>query len=296
MSKESATAMLNASIPAPTEGATLGGNPGLQPVPEAPKQEALESTRFAHLAKKEVELQKQRESFKKEQESLTQEREKMKAIHKKLQDFDEMKLKDPVAALKLAGFTETDLFNFIAAAEDNSTPEQKATKAAQAEINKFKEEQSKKEQEAQTKRNTEVLDSFRKDIQKQIASDKDKYEYCNYNGPLAEELIYETVAAVLEESKEVISVQEAAEMVESYYEEQDKAMSNLKKRKPKEPETVIQPQDEPLRAQVSPRPSTPSKTLSSKTTASVASTVTRKETHAEKRQRLIETLGNLGKK
>lgn len=257
----------------------------------------MESTRFAHLAKKEAELVKQRAEFKKEQETLTSEREKMKEIHQKLQQFEDMRVKDPVAALKLAGFSETDLFNFIAQAEDKSTPEEKAVRAAQAEIKKFQDEQAKKEKDAEEKRNAEAIDKFRKDISGHVASDKDKYEYCNYNGPLAEELIYETVAAVLEDSKELISVQEAAEMVESFYEEQDKAMATLKKRQPKvEATPAPEAKEEPLKSQVAARPTTPSKTLSSKTTATVGSTtIPRKETPQEKRDCLIQKLGSLGK-
>ncbi len=292
MSKEAALSALQATIPA-VAGATttLAGSPGLQPAPSEPTQE-LESTRFNHLMKKESELQRQRETFKKEQESFAKEREKMQSIQQKLQQFDEMKVKDPVAALKLAGFSETDLFNFIAASEDNSTPEERAAKAAQAEIQKFTDGQAKKEADIQARQEQEVLGTFRKNITEQITSDKDRYEYCNYHGALAEDLIYSTVEAVLKDSEEIISVEEAADMVESYYEEQDKSMSTIKKRQPKPVEQAKV--DEPLKAQVSARP--PSKTLSSRTSATVASTtITRKETSSEKKERLIQKLLNSGK-
>ena len=296
MSKESATAML-AAIPAPVTS-TPAGEPGLIPAPVV-KQET-DSTRFAHLAKKEAALVKDREAFKAEQTAHMSEKEKMKAIHQKLQDFDAMKAKDPVAALKLAGFSETDLVNFLAAGEDTSTPEERATKAAQKEIQKFRDEESKKTSDAQNKRNTDTLTQFRSDINKTISSNPDKFELCNHNGPIAEDLIYETVAAILEDGGGIISTSEAAEMVEQYYEDQYKTMSGLKKFKPApvveaptKPEmtrTVV----ESLKPEVNPRIAN-SMTLSQKTNATGASTITRKETSSEKRERLMAKLANMGK-
>ena len=302
MSKEAAMSALQATIP--TQTSTPGGSPGLQPDPAAaggtPTKAEMDSTRFAHIAKKEAELVKQRDTFKKEHETFLQEKEKMREIQKQLNDFNETKAKDPVAAMKLLGFSETDLFNFLAAQEDNIPPEERAAKAAQSEIQKFRDEQAAKEQEAINKRNDSVVSQFKQDISKTVLSDKDKYEYCNYNGPLAEELIYETVAQVYELDLKTnpdalpITAQEAADMVESYYEEEDKAMSILKKRQPKPSEEV----KEPVKADPTPAANAykqPPKTLSSKTAATVASTITRKETHAEKRARLANKLANLGK-
>ena len=298
MSKESAMQMLTSTSPAPAAPAPAG-SPGLQSAPApaaegaapaANPQPALESTRFAQLAKKEAELQKQREAFKAEQTQFMTERQKIVEIQKQLNGFNELKMKDPVAALKQMGFSETDLFNFIAAQEDKSTPEEKAAKAAQNEIQKFKDEQAKAAQEAQEAKNKQVLGQFRKNIAETITNDPEKYEYCNHYGPIAEELIYETVTAVLESDKELISVAEAAAMVEQYYEEEDKAMSSLKKRQPKAPATEAAPAPEAaLKPQVSPRPSA-GRTLSSKATASVASTVTapRNETPDQKKARLIQ--------
>ena len=279
MSKESATQMLSTAI-------TGAKTEPVAPV-ETPKTDVpLDSTRFAQLAKKEQELQKQREALRAEQDGFKSEREKFTEIRQKLEQFEEMKVKDPVAALKLAGFSEKDLYKFIAAQEDNSTPEEKAIKATQSEIAKFKEEQEKIRLEAETKRNEEVIKSFKEDITKTIKDNADKFEFCSYNGPAAEELIYDTVAQVLQDSGEVITPNEAAEMVEAYYEEQYKLMSNLKKIKPKE---------EP-KPESKPETSQPSKTLSSKVAATAASTVvTKRESPSEKKARLINKLANLGK-
>lgn len=257
--------------------------------PEAPKE--LESTRFTHLAKKESALVKERESFKREKQEFESQREKLTAAEKRVQEFEALKQKDSVAALKFAGFSDTDVMNYLAAAEDKSTPEEKAAKAAQGEIQKFRDEQTKKETEAQTKRNKEVIGKFKNDITKHISNDKDKYEYCNFNGSIAEELILETVSQVFEDTKQIISVEEAAQMVEEYYEGLDKQMSTLKKRQPREAVQEAKKQVEMLKAEVSPgQPNRTTKTLSNRATATVASTIPKTETRSQKRERLIQKL------
>ena len=298
MSREQAMQMLQATIPTGGAAGALTA-PVLSSVPpqtqvdtpaeaSQPKPSELESTRFSQLAKKESELQRQRELLKKEQTQFMTESQKLAEMQKQFNTFTELKSKDPVAALKQLGFSETDLFNFIADQQDNSTPEEKAAKAAQAEIQKFTDAQAKKEADLLAKRNAEVLQEFRQKITTTIANDPDKYEYCNYHGPLAEELIYETVAAVLESDKVVISVEEAAQMVEQYYEDQDESMKTLKKRQPKAETAPAVAPEAPLKPQVSPKPM-PSRTLSSKTGASVASTVAKplNETPDQKKARLI---------
>ncbi len=306
MSKESALAQLVASPVTPKAIPNGVLHPpseiveGVVSEPVAEPQK-LDSTRFAHLAKKEAELVKQREAYKQERLKFEQEREPLVAAQKRLQEFEELKQKDALAAMKLAGFTDTDILNYFASLEDTSTPEEKAARAAQAEIKKFQDEQAKQKSEQEAQLNQKALDQFKSDIQKQLSSDLEKYEYCNFHGPLAEDLIYETVAAVLEESKELISVQEAADLVENYYEEQDKAMSTIKKRTPAEAVAHAKEQIkevEQLRAEVSPgQPGrSQAKTLSSRATAtSNAAIPNRKETPSEKRERLIQKLANLGK-
>jgi len=301
MGNAEALAALKATIPAaqPTTSATAPVVQTPEAAAAAPteptKSADLESTRFAHLAKKEAELQRQREAFKREQTQFMSERQKNQAIQDQLNQFNTMKVKDPVAALKLIGFSEKDLFNFIAAQEDKRTPEEKARAAAQDEIKKFTDSQAADLAKQQEEKNREVLGNFRQSIKATIASDKDKYEFCNFHGPLAEDLIYETTKAVLIEDLKAdpnakpISLQEAADMVEQFYEEQDKEMNTLKKRqgKPVEPQAPVK--EEPLKPQVSPRPSAPRPTLSNKTGATVASTISKpaNETPDQKKARLI---------
>lgn len=292
MSKEQALSMLQATIPTtqPTSSATAPViSTTAEPTsPQIAKPAATQDPGISHLAKKEAELQRNREAFKKEQADLAVERQKVLDMAKDVTTFRELQGKDRIAAMKHLGFSDQDLLNYIAAQEDTSTPEEKAARAAQSEIKKFTDEQAKKENDAQLKRNADALQAFRTDISSTISKNAETYEYCNYHGPLAEELVYETVAAVLAGEGTLIPVKEAIEMVEQYYEDQDKGMNTLKKRQPKEAAPQAPAKEVPLKPEVNPRPSN-QRSLSSKTGTTVASTVPKvaSESPEQKKQRLI---------
>src|SRR5271165_5569431 len=129
MSKESAMAVATGQpVPAPS-------SPDLAAVPTpdvASPPADLPSKAFGHLAKKEAELVRLREEFKKERESFTSEREKFQPVVKQYQDYLQLKSTDPIAAMKLIGFSDADIFNYMAAQQpEEQTLEQKAIAAAE---------------------------------------------------------------------------------------------------------------------------------------------------------------------
>jgi hypothetical protein len=263
---------------------------------ESPAPSALKSKAFVQLARKEADLQRQRQE-------VAAEREKIQAAAQEYQKYLQLKQTDPVAALKVLGFSETDIFNYMAANQPvELSPEEKAAKAAEsateARIKAFEDAQAKKQQEAQEQADKRVIDQYRDNVAKIITGNPLKFEYCAYHGPAAQELIYETVKAIVDSSQgaDVPTPEEAALLVEQFYEEEDKTMSTtIKKRQPKI-------EDQPLKAEVSPRPPErsrtlqqgPARTLPPRATATVASTTKMTETFAQKRERLIEKLKNGG--
>lgn len=268
----------------------------IEPVQPSPKQDIVEpnpldSDRFAHLAKKEAALQKQREELKAQQASMAAEKAKYEEVGKKYGEFEKLKSTDPIAAMKLAGFSDTDIFNYYVKAQEDAktkdTPEARAAAAAQVEIKKFEEAQTKKEQMAKEAQDSATIKKFQGKIAQTIAGDKDKYEFCNHNGIMAEQLIFATVEEYLKETGEVLTPQQAADMVEEHYEAQAKALDNLKKRQRGEPVQEPPPQPSTSKSQ-------PSKTLTNKVTPTVASTITKKETPTEKRDRLIKQIQEHG--
>jgi hypothetical protein len=218
-------------------GTPIVAPPAVTEVPQAPIQS--DSARFAHLAKKESEIVRQRDEIKRDRELVTKERAEAQAILQKEKDFENLKKINVIEALKLKGFTEQDIFNFMAENQPvEATPEQKAAKAAEdaagAKIKAWEDEQAKKQAEELSRRDVGLISGFKGTISKTIGADKDKYEYCAHHGAVAESLVYETVLASIRESKgkDIMSAKEAIELVEQYYEDEDKSMSTLKKRNP----------------------------------------------------------------
>src|SRR5580658_1141547 len=79
--------------------------------------ETVDSRRLALFAKKEAQMQREREAFQKTQEEFKKQREQVDVVQKRAKEFDDLRDKDPIAALKLLGFSEADIFNFMAQGE-----------------------------------------------------------------------------------------------------------------------------------------------------------------------------------
>ena len=268
------------------------------------------STIPANLAKKEAEIVRKQLELKKQQEEWSPKLTKAEQILKIGEEFESLRKTDPVAALKKLGFSETEIFNFLAAQEKpEPTAEEKAVAAAeaaaQAKIKEFEEAQAKKQKEDQELQDKKTLDSFKSSISEVIKSDPEKFEYCHHKGAIAEALIYQLVLQSVADSKgkEALSALEATELAEQYYEEEDKSMATLKKRTPVSTETPAP--KEPTRTRTVSDPVggtsaakaalTRTRTLTNNATATVASTTTKRpETPQEKRARLEAILRNGG--
>lgn len=290
--------------------ALASGAPAVEATPTSAAEVAppiLQSTPFSHLAKKEAELVRQRTEFKREQETWGQERSRLAEAKKQYDQYNEAKKTDPVAALKMLGFSETDIFNYMANAQPPElSAEQKvvqaAEAAAEAKIKAFEDGQIKKQQDAQISQDRQLIQGFKTELAQTIEKNAEKYEYCAYYGPEAEALAYEITLAVVNDSKgaDIITANEAVQMAEEYFEERDKEMNKLKKRNPTP--AAPEPKAEPTRTRTVsapqtavsdiPKPTiTKSRTLNNGISSTIASTrLARNETREQKRERLISAL------
>jgi len=306
MSKESAMAVAQAS-PSPME---MGGNHGQATEQGAANPSAsqtqLPSTQFAQLARKEAEFVRRSQAFKKEQEQVLKEKAEVQKYRATIQQYEEQKKTDPVAALKMLGFTEADIFNYMAANEKKEpTPEERAaqaaTEAAEARIKAFEESQKKAQLDQMNRQDMSVINSYKADLSQVIRKDAEKFPYSNYWGSEAADLAYTIAEQVVLQSqgKDYISAQEAVELAEEYYRNKDEDMDRI--RKPKVPPAPPASKDpvrtrtistpEPMHA---PKPAIQrTRTINGQSTATVASTrQMRNETPAEKRERLMNILRN----
>lgn len=309
MSKDSALAMVSGNPVLSSNGVATGplGEGSIPLPPSGESQAELKSTPFQQFAKKEAEIQRRREEFKKEREEFEKERTRVNGMAKTYDEFLAKRKENPMDAMKMLGFSETEVFNYLAASEKPQlTPEeqmiQTAEKAADAKLKAYEEAQLKKEQEVQAKADQETIQDYKRQIGSLIAASPELYEYCHYYGPEAESLVYTLTKQSIMDSKgqDVLSTQEAVQMAEEYFETRDKEMNTLKKRK-SWGANQVDAIDAPLKAEVSPQvdrsPLSEKKplnrTLTNSDRATVASTqVRQKETPAQKRERLMNALRN----
>lgn len=316
MSRESAIALASGAtkslstppaVVAAPAASSLAHDPSKQPqesleqtestTSEPPIKDELVSSRIAQIARKEAKYREEQESLKKEREELLASKAKFDPFYEKYKQFEEMKAKDPVAAIKLLGFTETDYVNFVAASEDKSTPEERAERIAEAKIAEFKAEQAQTAKAEEQRRNTEAVDGFKRNIGITLKTNAERFELCNYYGEAAEALIMKTVQEAYQEdlktnpNAEPLSAEKAAELVEGYYEEFHKEASKLKKFQPKEETTEEEElakkepvKEEPLKAEV--KPGMPARTLTNKVAPKATPESPRRESPSDKRERL----------
>ncbi len=303
MSREQAMALAASALTTSTATAEGSAAQGSQSSTESTEkssqtpQDDLVSSRIAQIAKKEAKYQSEVEAYKQKLLDFQEQKKQFDPFYEKYKQFEDMKGKDPVAAIRMLGFTDTDYINFVTAQEDKSTPEERAVKAAEAKIAEFEKKMADKESTAVNQRNSETISQFQKNIGITIKTDPEKFELCNFYGEDAEKLIYDTVSEGFQEDLKTnpnaipMTASEAAELVEAYYEEQAikiKALKKLNKQIDEVP--VAAKKDEPLRAEV--KPGMPARTLTNKAAPTTAAVTSAKkiETPSAKRERLIAAL------
>lgn len=316
MSKEAALSLLTG------QNTTTPVNPSLV-VGELPKTETpvtpetpttdvaaaepqnVDSSRLAIFTKKEAALRKEREEFKKERDAYMQQKQQIEEFIKRVNQFDETAKADKMAALKLIGWSDEDIINLVAQAEDTpKDPIAEARKIAQEEAQKVRDELAQKEAQAEAHRNQQAITKLKSDIATTIKDQADKFEICSWRGAEAEAQIYEVIAEHLQQEDELLSVEEAAQMVEELYEEEAKQIRQLKKFQEKVAEAAAAQAVEPEPAAPAAEPKAPKsnvpqpqpkpKTLTNAATATSAAAIPRRETPAQKKERLIKALMNGG--
>lgn len=285
MSKQSAMNMiLGEGSPAVSASLITGDMPTEAPSQPTDKavdaKPAMDSDRFAAFAKRESQLQKDREEVKRQREEILKEKESLGAVKKRASDFDEAWKKNKVEALRMLGATDEDIINIMAETQKSEeTPEDRARKIAQEEADKIRAELRTEKEQLTKSQNDRLVNNLKSDIGEKIKANAEKYEYCAFEGPAAEVQAFEIIKANLKENNELLTVDQALEIAEEFYETRDKAMAALKKRQPK----VEAKAEEPAPVQRS-------RTITNQVSPTATSMVQRRETPSEKRSRLENAL------
>lgn len=288
--------------PIPTNPSLIGTPPPIEP----PKE--LDSARFAAQARKEAEFVRKQQAFKTEVEDYNKRKAQVDEILKKRDQFEDTRKVNPIEALKLIGFSEQEIFNYLAVQDKKElTVEEKAQQVASQTIDEkikaFEKAQEDKEKKAIHERDQVLLGDFKASLGGLVESNPEKYEYCKHYGPQAVDLAYRTVLQIVEDSKgeDIPTTEEAMDLIEELYEEEDKRLMGLKKRQPKEAATQTEEPKaatERTRTVTTPAGHTPPAPAIQKTRAlsnaarPTTASLERKgsETKDQKRERLMEAL------
>ena len=195
-------------------------------------QEDSMSTRFAALARREKMLQERERKLKEEFEG---ERSKRQSEADKYARYDSLKERfetDPLAVMEEHGWSYDQLTDRILGAEDRTDFDPKAEIEALREELKRRDEDASNQAEEQLLAEEEAqveqyLNDYRGQVQKVVEQDRDKYELVHLNN--AQEEVLNVAAEYYKTHQQLISAEQAADLVEDYFTEEARKMLGTKK-------------------------------------------------------------------
>lgn len=277
-----------------------------------PKDE-LQSSRLAIFAKKEAAIQKEREALKREREEWEKgDRAKSSEVLSKAKLFEETFSKDKLAAFRMLGYSDTDLINMMSGVEEGraagtgSLSQEEVRKLVKEETNRVRQEFEEKEKQKLSQNNEQMVRGLKSDIKDTIKEMSEKYEYCAFEGDDAQAKAYQIIVDNLEATKsdekpygELLSIEQALDVAEEYYEKRAEAMDALKKRQARgqaaqtEAPTSVKEGEPPKSNMSAARPRTLTNSVAAST---AASNTVQFETRQQKKERLAKYLSSLNDK
>jgi hypothetical protein len=192
-------------------------------VEEKPSDEALKlSSRFAALTRKERELIK-RERELKSQFDVPE--------YKTFQEAK--KERNPIKLLQAIGMSYQDATDFVLN-DQKHTPDQN-TRALQEKIDALERSMQDKEAKQEQERYDSIIGKHKSDIRTLVDSNAETYELIAANS--AYDTVYEVIEEHFNSNGEILPIEQAAQYVESYLEDEAKKLLGLKKLAPKVPVT-----------------------------------------------------------
>lgn len=178
--------------------------------------------RFAALSREEAKIRQTRLDMKSEQEKIT--------------EYNDLKAKieaDPMAALAHFG-VDLDALIMRSLGEDAPVEEVDPVTKLQKDFEDYKSGVQKDKDDAETARIDEhnsaidaAVEDHKKKIEQSLKDNADKYELIELNG--AQDLVWEVTEAHYDDTNEVLSPEEAADLVEAHLDEQYQKFSAAKK-------------------------------------------------------------------
>src|SRR5579885_236789 len=217
-----------------------GVQPGASSEGQKPGEEKKDKEldpRFAALARKERALVTQQSQVKAQLVQVQERESKVAAAEARIREEIGKAQSDPLAALKLLGWTYEDLTNYVLNGK-KAGPERQLkdleTKFDEK-LNKTLEERERKRQEEQqaqaAREEQEAIEDFKGSISEFLSQHTAEYELIALEDPQdMRDMIFDTVSEHFERTKKILSVKEATDLVEQFLTERvEKAATQTKK-------------------------------------------------------------------
>lgn len=276
----------NVAVPVPTETAVPAEGQPAAPETPAKAPEQL-SKSFAALAKKEKALFRERESLKAQHAAIEAEKSRIAAIEAKYSK----RPASPREALEMAGFSYRDATDFEL--NDGTPTAEQIARQAQQEVQKFRDEQAARDrddaqkavQKAEEER-AQVVNEFKTEIQEFVAEKADDYELIKFND--AYEVVFNTVEVHYQKTGRLLSIPEAANIVEKFLEKRSDELWATKKFAKKREGTPQETPEGGFRSQT--QVTAPQRTLNNAITASTPTIMKSPQVESDRIKRALAAL------
>jgi hypothetical protein len=205
------------------EGAPEAPAPAPEPAPEKPRAD-----RFALLARKEQDLLRKQQAVKQQQQILAQQAEQLRAF----EQAKKQAILNPLDALKQLGLTYEQITEFVL--NDNRPTPNAEVMSVRQELEEFKRSQREEQQklleeqrEMQTQEQQAIIETFREEVGEYVSQHTETYELTNLYG--GANLVSDVIEEHFKQSGKLLTIPEAAKLVEEHYEELARKAQQTKK-------------------------------------------------------------------
>lgn len=229
--------------------------PSLEQQPEVTQAKTLDdklSSKFAALSRKEKMIKQREAQVSQQQKQFEQQLAEIKAENERLKkEFDSYRTgmkQSPLKKLREEGLTFEQLTE-MQLNDENPTPEMLIKRTREeletgykSELEALKRQLAEEKQKAEKDAEERVVTSYKKQINDHISANTDKYELISLNE--AHGLVFDVVEEYYQNEGKILSVDEAADYVEKYLEDEARKVLQAKKFAAKGPQPT-KPSEKP---------------------------------------------------
>jgi hypothetical protein len=204
-----------------------------QPEPPKPVIDDKLSAKFAALSRKEQQIRQREQQLKVQSQQFEQMRQETERLKQEFEQYKQAVKQNPLQKLQEEGLSFDDLTNMQLNGQ-NPTPEmqikrlrEELSREYKSEVENLRKQYEADKQAAIAEKQQQALNSYQQQISDVVASNSDKYELINLNE--AQSLVYEVAEEFYNSNGKILSVEEAADYVEKYLEDEAKKLFNAKK-------------------------------------------------------------------